>query len=131
MFEEGDTLGRRLNWGFNGPQLLIVPVAGEWANAFYEREAHCLQFFYFNSQQAGQRVYTALSHDIVSHETGHAILDGIAPDLYHSITPQSLALHEGIADLVALVIAFRTTRCARPCSTRPRARSRTSVRSAR
>ena len=107
MFEEGDTLGRRLNWGFNGPQLLIVPVAGEWANAFYEREAHCLQFFYFNSQQAGQRVYTALSHDIVSHETGHAILDGIAPDLYHSITPQSLALHEGIADLVALVMAFR------------------------
>jgi len=106
MFEEGDTLGRPLDWGFDGPQLLIVPAAGEWANAFYEREARCLQFFYFQSQE-GQRVYTSLSHDIVSHETGHAILDGIAPDLYHAITPQSLALHEGIADLVALVMAFR------------------------
>jgi hypothetical protein len=106
MFEEDDTLGRPLRWGFDGPQLLIVPVAGEWANAFYEREARCLQFFYFQSKE-GRRIYTSLSHDIVSHETGHAILDGIAPDLYHSITPQSLALHEGIADLVALVMAFR------------------------
>lgn len=107
MFEEDDTLGRPLRWGFDGPQLLVVPVAGEWANAFYEREARCLQFFYFNSKE-GRRIYTSLSHDIVSHETGHAILDGIAPDLYHAITPQSLALHEGIADLVALVMAFRS-----------------------
>jgi hypothetical protein len=107
MFEEDDTLGRPLHWGFNGPQLLVVPVAGEWANAFYEREARCLQFFYFQSKE-GRRIYTSLSHDIVSHETGHAILDGIAPDLYHAITPQSLALHEGIADLVALVMAFRS-----------------------
>ena len=106
MFEEDDTLGRPLRWGFDGPQLLVVPVAGEWANAFYEREARCLQFFFFNSKE-GRRIYTSLSHDIVSHETGHAILDGIAPDLYHAITPQSLALHEGIADLVALVMAFR------------------------
>jgi hypothetical protein len=106
MFEEGDTLGRRLHWGFDGPQLLIVPVAGEWANAFYERESRSLQFYFFPSKE-GRRIYTSLSHDIVSHETGHAILDGIAPDLYHAITPQSLALHEGVADLVALVMAFR------------------------
>jgi hypothetical protein len=106
MFEEDDTLGRPLRWGFDGPQLLVVPVAGEWANAFYEREARCLQFFYFQSKE-GRRIYTSLSHDIVSHETGHAILDGIAPDLYHAITPQSLALHEGVADLVALVMALR------------------------
>jgi hypothetical protein len=106
MFEEDDTLGRRLRWGFDGPQLLVVPVAGEWANAFYERESRSLQFYFFQSK-SGRRVYTSLSHDIVSHETGHAILDGIAPDLYHAITPQSLALHEGIADLVALVMAFR------------------------
>ena len=106
MFEEDDTLGRRLRWGFDGPQLLIVPVAGEWANAFYERESRSLQFYYFRSQ-LGPPIYTSLSHDIVSHETGHAILDGIAPDLYHAFTPQSLALHEGIADLVALVMALR------------------------
>ena len=29
-------------------------------------------------------VYTSLSREIISHETAHAILDGIAPDLYHA-----------------------------------------------
>ena len=101
MFEEEDVLGCPLTWAFKSPQLLVVPRAGEWANAFYERESHSLQFFYFDG------VYTCLSQDIVSHETAHAILDGIAPDLYNSITPQSLALHEAIADLTALLMAFQ------------------------
>ena len=37
MFEEPDTLGRPLTWAFNARQLLIVPRAGEWTNAYYER----------------------------------------------------------------------------------------------
>ena len=109
MFEEPDTLGRPLTWAFNGPQLLVIPRAGEWANAFYERETHSLQFFYFNPESnPDQPVFTSLSHDIVCHETGHAILDGIAPDLYNCISPQALALHEAIADLTALTLALRS-----------------------
>lgn len=109
MFEEPDTLGRPLTWAFDGPQLLVIPRAGEWANAFYERETHSLQFFYFQPESdPDQTVYTSLSHDIVSHETGHAILDGIAPDLYNCISPQALALHEAVADLTALTLALRT-----------------------
>lgn len=109
MFEEADTLGRPLTWAFNGPQLLVVPRAGEWANAFYERETHSLQFFYFSpNSNPDKPVYTSLSHDIVCHETGHAILDGIAPDLYNCISPQALALHEAVADLTALTLALRT-----------------------
>ena len=109
MFEEPDTLGRPLTWAFNGPQLLVIPRAGEWANAFYERETHSLQFFYFQPESDPDHpVYTSLSHDIVCHETGHAILDGIAPDLYNCISPQALALHEAIADLTALTMALRT-----------------------
>lgn len=109
MFEEPETLGRPLVWGFNGPQLLVVPRAGEWANAFYDRESRSLQFFFFeNPQDPAHKVYTCLSRDIVSHETGHAILDGIAPRLYDAITPESLALHEAVADLVAVVMAFRS-----------------------
>jgi hypothetical protein len=108
MFEEEDTLGRPLTWAFNAPQLLVVPRAGEWANAFYERESHSLQFFYFSRDaEKKDMVFTSLSHDIVAHETGHAILDGIASDLYNAISPQALALHEAIADLTALVMAFR------------------------
>ncbi len=111
MFEEADTLGRPVRWAFGAPQLLIVPRAGVKANAKYERDSHSLQFFHFPSRlpgHKGETVYTSLSHDIVAHETGHAILDGIAPDLYDALTPQSLAIHEAVADLVALVMAFRT-----------------------
>ena len=109
IFEEADTLGRPLTWAFGAPQLLVIPHAGRWANAYYERESHSLQFFYFPVYENSESIiYTSLSRDIVSHETGHAILDGIAPDLYHAITPQSLALHEAIADLTALMSAFRS-----------------------
>lgn len=111
MYEEMDTLGREVRWAFDGPQLLVVPRAGEWANAFYERESRSLQFFYFPAGPGPRdHVYTALSQDVIAHETGHALLDGIAPDLYHCLTPQSLALHEGIADLTALLVALDSRR---------------------
>jgi hypothetical protein len=109
MFEEPDALGRPLTWAFEAPQLLVVPRAGEWANAFYERESHSLQFFFISPADPDKpKVYTSLSCDIVAHETAHAILDGIVPTLYNSITPQSLGLHEAIADLTALLISFRS-----------------------
>ena len=109
MFERDDVLGRALTWAFAGPQLLVVPRAGEWANAFYERSSRSLQFFYFNAPDThNKQIYSSLSHDIIAHETGHAILDGIAPDLYHALTPQSLALHEAIADLTALIMGIES-----------------------
>ncbi len=111
MYQEPDALGRPLTWAFGAPQLLVVPRAGERARAFYQRESHSLQFFFFPSQNPvnkGQTIYSSLSRDIVSHETAHAILDGIAPDLYHALTPQSLALHEAVADLTAVLMAFRS-----------------------
>lgn len=108
-----DLLGRRINWAFPGQQLLVVPRAGRMENAFYERESRSLQFFEFQIVSKPQRkpartrlVYTALSHDIVAHETAHAILDGIAPDLYDAILPESLALHESIADLTAIFLTL-------------------------
>lgn len=111
MFEEDDALGRQLGWAFDGHQLLIVPRAGLWENAFYERDSRSLQFFYFpNRQQPDEMIYTSLSRDIVAHETAHAVLDGIAPHLYHAITPQSLALHEAVADLTAMLLSVRSTK---------------------
>ncbi len=108
MFEEPDILGRRVTWAFPGPQLLVIPRAGEWENAFYERDSRSLQFFYFPHRVTGQRVYTALSEDIVAHETTHAILDGIDPDLYNALSTESLAIHEAVADLGALAISLRS-----------------------
>lgn len=110
LFEEPDALGRPLTWAFGAPQLLVVPRAGEGANAYYERESHSLQLFSLSRGGSEPPVHAALSRDVVAHETAHAILDGIAPDLYDSSTPQSLALHEAIADLTALLMAFRSNR---------------------
>ncbi len=111
MFEEEDTLGRRLNWAFDGP-LSILPRAGLDANAYYVRRTKSLKFCYFDKPgDPSQKVYTALSRDLICHETGHAILDGIAPHLLDAAldkTPQTWALHESIADLTAVVMSFRS-----------------------
>ena len=54
----------------------------------------------------GTLVHSALSHDVVTHEAGHALVDGLLPDLYNAITPQSLAIHEALADLSALALTL-------------------------
>jgi hypothetical protein len=105
MFEDRDGLGRQVSWAFGGEQLLVLPRAGEWANACYDRGTRSLQFFWFTGD-SGDTVYTALSRDIVAHECGHALLDAVAPSLYDSGTPQSIAIHEGIADVVAVLMAL-------------------------
>jgi hypothetical protein len=105
MFEGRDALGREVPWAFNGEQLLVVPRAGEWANAFYDRDTRSLQFFSFPSP-SGDTVHTALSRDIVAHECGHALLDAVVPSLHDSSTPESVAIHESVADLVALLMAL-------------------------
>lgn len=109
MFEEEDALGRKVDWAFDAPQLLVVPRAGEMPNAFYERESHSLQFFFFDHEgpTGKARIFTSHSQDIVAHETAHALLDGVAPDLYDAISPQALAIHEAVADLAALVVSLR------------------------
>jgi hypothetical protein len=118
MFEEQDALGRPVDWAFDAPQLLVVPRAGEMPNAYYERESHSLQFFFFPGPPGfhdptgvgsqARSTYTANSQDIVAHETAHALLDGIAPDLYSAISPQSLAIHEAVADLASLLVSLRS-----------------------
>jgi hypothetical protein len=105
LFEGEDALGREVTWAFGGEQLLIVPRAGERANAFYDRATRSLQFFWFTGA-SGDTVYTALSRDIVAHECGHALLDAVVPSLYDSSTPESIAIHEAVADVVAVLLAL-------------------------
>src|SRR5687768_14576923 len=108
LFEQPKVLGRKVRWGFDAAQLLVVPRAGWMENAFYERRSHSLQFFSFEAD--GKVIHTALSRDIVAHETAHAVIDGIVPDLYDALDAQSLALHEGIADLTAMLMAITSSR---------------------
>ncbi|MCJ7515071.1 MAG: hypothetical protein MUO89_03750 [Dehalococcoidia bacterium] len=107
FFERDDVLGHKVKWAFDSPQLLVVPHAGIWKNAYYDRLSQSLQCFSFAGPN-NVMVNTALSRDIVAHETGHAILDGIVPALYDALTPQTLALHEAIGDLTAIVMALQS-----------------------
>jgi hypothetical protein len=100
-------LGRRLQWGFErGHQLNVAPHAFSEANAFYSEEDQALLFGYFTSVFDGQPVFTCLSHDVVVHETTHALIDGLRTRYTDPSSPDQAAFHEGFADVIALLSIF-------------------------
>ena len=98
-------LGRRVGWGFPGHQLYLVPHAMVEGNAHYAREDRGV-FFGYLPQPDGSTVYTCLSHDVVCHETTHAILDGLRPRFLEPALPDQLAFHEALGDIVAVLSVF-------------------------
>ena len=54
----------------------------------------------------GTTVFTCLSHDIIAHETTHALLDGVHPRFNEPVNEDVLAFHEAFADIVALFQHF-------------------------
>lgn len=99
-------LGRRVSWGFGGHQIKVAPHAFCLANALYSREHEALLFGYFPAVRGRRVVHTCLSHDIVAHETAHALLDGLRERYRDPSSPDQAAFHEGFADLVALLSVF-------------------------
>lgn len=100
-------LGRRIAWGFGGHQIHVAPHAFADANAYYSEEDHALLFGYFPSRQRGRgMVFSALSHDIVAHETTHALLDGLRDRYTDPSSPDQAAFHEAFADVAAILSVF-------------------------
>jgi len=120
-------LGRRIHWrraerALNAPKgwqrddiltLMLYPHAMQQANAFYSPEAHGILFGYFKAgpedagrSVPGQTIFTCLSHDIIVHETTHAILDGLRGHFLEQTNPDVAAFHEAFADLAALFRHF-------------------------
>jgi hypothetical protein len=94
-------------------RLRIYPHALREANAYYSPQKIALLFGYFNAvgvdpreQLPGGRVFTCLSHDIVAHETTHALLDGMHRRFLLPSNPDVHAFHEGFADCVAMLQHF-------------------------
>lgn len=56
--------------------------------------------------QDGAPVSTALMQDVAVHETVHALLDGLRPHLLLAPNAESMAFHEGFADIVAVFSRF-------------------------
>lgn len=98
-------LGRRASWSFGGHQLKVAPHAFAEANAFYSAEQEALLFGYF-ADTKGRVVFNCLSHDIVAHETAHALVDGLRPRYMEPSNADQAAFHEGFADVVALLSVF-------------------------
>lgn len=102
-------LGRRVNWGFGGHQIYVSPHAFADANAFYSESDQVLAFGYFRVRTengASEPIFTCLSHDVVAHETTHAILDGLRERYTAPSSPEQAGFHEGFADLVAILSVF-------------------------
>src|SRR5688572_7926471 len=98
-------LGRRVSWGFGAHQIKVAPHAFADANAFYSEEDEALLFGYFPAL-AGGMVFSCLSHDVVVHETTHALLDGLRGRFTDPSSADQAAFHEGFADIVALLSVF-------------------------
>lgn len=118
-------LGRKVLWspreppaGDGGrpievPRLRIYPHALRDANAYYSPARKALLFGYFQASAddpgdhlPGGFVFTALSQDIIAHETTHALLDGLHPTYLHATNPDMQAFHEAFADVIALLQHF-------------------------
>ncbi len=93
-------------------RLRIYPHALRDRNAYYSPDKKSLLFGYFpvsikdENNTPGTLVFTCLSHDIVAHETTHALLDGVHPRFNEPVNPDVLAFHEAFADIVALFQHF-------------------------
>ena len=96
------------NSGSNTDPLQVFPHGlPNVMNAYYSRSDRALKFGDFVPTGGAGRVFTCRSFDIVSHETGHAVLDGLKPKwIQNSAPPQTGGLHESFGDLTAIFLAL-------------------------
>lgn len=104
MYEEA--LGREVSWAFPSEQIKIHPRAGKMANAYYNRWGEEIKLFHFKHRfKEDQTCYTSEMADVVTHETGHAVLDALRPN-YIGWGNQAGAIHEGFGDSTAMLVAM-------------------------
>ncbi len=95
-------------WQFND-RLGIVPHKGEGMNAFYVRQDKALHFYHWESSPLGKHIQVSQGADVVAHETGHALLDGLKPEFLYDWGEQSRSFHEAFGDCMAILVA-----CSKP-----------------
>ena len=105
-------LGRPFRWR-GRRRLRVYPHAFLGKNAYFDDQLFALLFGYFAASDddpgpnlPGQTVFTALSHDIIAHETTHAVLHRLRRHYSNPSNPDVLAFHEGFADIIAILQHF-------------------------
>ncbi|MDH5371851.1 MAG: hypothetical protein OEX97_02795 [Acidimicrobiia bacterium] len=94
-------LGRKVAWNHGGHQIKVFPHAFRDANAFYAPEVEALMFGYFQGRD--NTIFSCLAHDVIAHETTHAVIDGLRGWFTDPSSLDQAAFHEGFADVVALL----------------------------
>ncbi|MHB2019012.1 MAG: gluzincin family metallopeptidase [Candidatus Xenobia bacterium] len=102
----GQALGQPVGWSFQG-KLGVAYDAGQDFNAYYSRDTQNVNFFHGTDPKTNQVIFSGASGEVVSHETGHAILDGLRPAYFSSFTPDVAAFHESFGDMMAICMAFQ------------------------
>ena len=112
VFERG--LGRPIDWE-GLPRLWLLPHADRMQNAYFQPDQFALMFGSFlahpedpGQNLAGQQVFTCLSYDVIAHEICHPVMWRMRPWEHDDLSDvaDTLAFHEGMADLVALLARF-------------------------
>ena len=96
--------GGEINWA-SGKQLSVTPHKQEGRNAYYSRWGGT-NYFYSESPGLGAVMKTANSTDVVSHETGHALLDGLRPGFFSTHDDETGAFHEAFGDCAAILFGL-------------------------
>lgn len=104
VFEEA--YGEELPWAFRSPQLTVNGDKGEMLNAYYSRNDGSINFFHSFDSTFNRNVYSGDSGEVVAHETGHAILDGLRPGYLGTWSPAPGGFHESFGDVLAMLVSL-------------------------
>ena len=111
-------LGRPVDLGSAGGKrktgpIRLFPHAFAAADAYFDENLGAILFGYFRATGTeigenipGQTIFLCLSHDVIAHELTHALIHQLSPQFRNSDHPDTFALHEGLADLVAILHRF-------------------------
>ncbi len=100
-------------WSFPYDKLAVHANAGKDFNAFYSRRQGTVNFFQEEDPVYGQPVHSGASGEIVAHEVGHAILDGIRPEYFGAWRSDPGAFHEAFGDILAMHVSLMDERVIR------------------
>jgi hypothetical protein len=94
--------GSEIDWAV-GKQMSVTPHKQDGRNAYYSRWGGGTNYFFSDSPGLGRVMKTANSADVVSHETGHALLDGLRPGYFGTHDDETGAFHEAFGDCSAIL----------------------------
>lgn len=99
-----------IQWATQLRRLHVYSDQGEMLNAYYSRDDGGLYFFHHTDPVTQERVHTAASGEVSSHEAGHALLDAVRPGYFGTWTSEPMAFHESFGDVLALLVSLQDDR---------------------